>query len=305
MLHYLNSSVFSSPARVLVNTVNTVGVMGKGIAREFKVRYPDMYERYRDLCLAGRFEIGQLWLWRTSGRWILNFPTKVDWRNPSRPEYIKAGLAKFARSYRDHGIDSVSFPLLGCGNGGLDFDTQVRPLMEAYLRPLTIPVYVHLRTESPAFVPEHKEPDLFEDATTPSGFVDFWRDLRQLAERTPELRTFSTDAPFRLAIVTDEHLVFLRGDARVQIPRQDMFDLWNRLRTTGSIKSSDGPGRIGREFSLVFPLLAQLPYIDRIELSEQYDGLIHNPAVGLQLRFSPPSRHSPVVEDVLPARVAV
>lgn len=293
MLHYLNSSIFSSPARVLVNTVNTVGVMGKGIALEYKTRYPEMYERYRDLCLNDEFSVGQLWLWKTRARWILNFPTKVHWRNPSRPEYIEAGLAKFAATYRSQGIESISFPLLGCGNGGLDFRSQVQPLMERYLRSLTIPVYIHLRVQSADFVAEHDEPDLFDHGTAPSSFDEFWRDLRQIAERNVELKTFTSGSQVRLAYVTQEHLVFLRGDAKVRIPRDDLWHLWTRLRMTGSVKSADASGRIGREFSLVFPVLAALPYIDRVALSEEFDGLVRNPSIGLQLRFRAPAPQDP------------
>lgn len=300
MLQYLNSSLFSSPARVLVNTVNTVGVMGKGIALEFKTRYPDMYEEYRDLCRANRLTIGTLWLYRTTGRWILNFPTKKDWRHPSRPEYLQAGLEKFVASYEAWGVDSVSFPLLGCGNGRLDFDSQVKPLMERYLSKLPIPVYVHTRTEDETFVPEHEEPDLFS-SPVPLKFADFWRDVRQLSEQSPELslRTFSSESPFRLAYAAAGHLAFLReNDTEVRIPRSDLKALWTRLRLTGSVKSSDAPGRIGREFALVFPFLSLLPYLDPVEMSDQWKGIHHNPATGLQLRFDHAARRGEVLVEI-------
>lgn len=289
MLHYVDSNLFSSPARVLVNTVNTVGVMGKGIAREFKQRYPAMYERYRDLCDAGLLDVGKLWIWRTPDRWVLNFPTKKHWRNPSRPEYVELGLAKFAATYREQGIDSISFPLLGCGNGGLDFDSQVRPIMERYLQPLSIAVYVHLRRESKGFVPEHREPDLFAATTrAPDRFEDFWLDIRRLAENQPEvaLETLATGAPFRLAYVTDDNVVFLRGTNHVHIPRSDFYDLWVRLRMTGTITANSAPGRIGREYGLVFAFLALLPYVDPVSMGESYDAFMSRPLTGVQLSYS-------------------
>lgn len=297
MLRYVNSGIFSSPARVLVNTVNTVGVMGKGIALEFKKRYPAMYERYRDLCMAGELSVGRLWLWRHADRWVLNFPTKKHWRNPSKPEYIEAGLKKFVDTYRIQGIDSISFPLLGCGNGGLDFDTQVQPLMERYLRSLPIPVYVHLRRESETFVPEHDEPDLFGlAAIPPRNFHDFWCDIRRLAERYPEVRleTLSTGSPFRLAYVTDDNVVFLRGsDSRVHIPQSDFYDLWVTLSYAGSVTPRVAPGRIGREYGLVFAFLALLPYLDPVQLSDSYDRFLDRPPYGLQLSYSPGSKPKP------------
>lgn len=144
MLMYIEGNMFESPAQVLVNTVNTVGVMGKGIALTFKKVYPDMYKNYRYYCENKQFEMGKLYLYKTPGKWILNFPTKINWRNPSKIEYIEQGLKKFVASYKEKGIKSIAFPKLGCGNGGLNFETHVKPLMDKYLSNLDINVYVYL-----------------------------------------------------------------------------------------------------------------------------------------------------------------
>jgi len=144
VITYVVGDLFASPAKVLVNTVNTVGVMGKGIAYDFKRKYPEMFERYQDYCARGVLDIGKLWLYKTPQKWILNFPTKKHWRGKSKVEYIEAGLKNFADIYDTEGIKSVSFPMLGCGNGGLDWDSQVHSLMEKYLKPLPIDVYIHL-----------------------------------------------------------------------------------------------------------------------------------------------------------------
>lgn len=144
MLMYIEDNMFESPAQVLVNTVNTIGVMGKGIALTFKKVYPDMYKNYRYYCENKQFEMGKLYLYKTPGKWILNFPTKINWRNPSKIEYIEQGLKKFVASYKEKGIKSIAFPKLGCGNGGLNFETHVKPLMDKYLSNLDIAVYVYL-----------------------------------------------------------------------------------------------------------------------------------------------------------------
>ena len=286
MLRYVDSPLFDSSARVLVNTVNTVGVMGKGVALEFKKRYPEMYHLYRDHCKSGRFRVGHLWLYRTLGRWVLNFPTKAHWRSPSRTEYIRAGLEKCIATYQDRGIDSISFPLLGCGNGGLDFDTQVRPLMEHYLRSLPIPVYIHRRHEPSDFVTEHEAIDLFSSMGPPGSFDELWDHLLALREDDLDLRTFKSESRFRLTNVTDNNLVFDRiAGSRVHIPAEDVRSLWARLNNTGTVLSHDAPGRIGREYSLVFPLLAQLPYVSRVTLSEDYEGFVRRQTQGLQLQF--------------------
>ena len=143
MLTYVSGNLFDSPAQVLVNTVNTVGIMGKGIARDFKEAYPEMFGEYQQLCKQGELSIGQLWIYRTPDKWILNFPTKVHWRQPSKIEYIEAGLKTFTIIYADLGIRSIAFPELGCGNGGLDFESQVKPLMEKYLSELPIDITIY------------------------------------------------------------------------------------------------------------------------------------------------------------------
>ena len=142
---YVDYSLFDSDAQVLVNTVNTVGVMGKGIANEFKKRYPEMFEKYQKICMAGKFNTGDLWLYNIpdSDKRVLNFPTKRHWRGRSKIEYIESGLKKFARTYDRKGITSISFPMLGSSNGGLDWETQVKPLMEDYLKDLPIEVRIH------------------------------------------------------------------------------------------------------------------------------------------------------------------
>lgn len=154
MIRYIEGDIFSSPAQVIVNTVNTVGVMGKGIALEFKKRYPRMFEAYKIMCEKKDFKIGKLALFYEPDHWILLFPTKENWRYPSKIEYIEKGLDKFVREYAERGISSIAFPKLGCGNGELSWD-DVKPLMEKYLKPLPIDIYIYLKNIS-EFVPEHK-----------------------------------------------------------------------------------------------------------------------------------------------------
>lgn len=126
-------TIFESSAQTLVNTVNCVGVMGKGLALEFKNRYPEMFDKYKSFCDKGVFKPGVLWIYKApDGKWVLNFPTKVDWKNPSELEYIEAGLKKFVEIWKEKEITSIAFPLLGCTNGGLDPEVVI-PVMEKYL----------------------------------------------------------------------------------------------------------------------------------------------------------------------------
>src|SRR5258708_35436993 len=92
MITYVRGDLLRSPAKGLVNTVNTVGVMGKGIAKDFKTIFPEMFGEYQKVCEQRKLEVGKLFLWRGPHKWVLNFPTKKHWRNPSKPEFIEAGL---------------------------------------------------------------------------------------------------------------------------------------------------------------------------------------------------------------------
>ena len=133
MVKIEHGNIFYSEAQTLVNTINCVGVMGKGLALEFKNRYPAMFDKYKSFCDKGVFKPGVLWIYKAEdGKWVLNFPTKIDWRNPSKVEYIEEGLKKFVEIWKDKGITSIAFPLLGCHNGGLDAD-EIIPIMEKYL----------------------------------------------------------------------------------------------------------------------------------------------------------------------------
>lgn len=136
MITYKQGSLFDGNEQTIVNTVNCVGVMGKGIALEFKKQYPDMFTKYKSFCDRKMLNIGDLYLYTSPDRMILNFPTKYHWRNKSKLSYIEDGLKKFVDTYKDKGITSIAFPLLGCQNGGLDWESQVKPLMESYLSDL-------------------------------------------------------------------------------------------------------------------------------------------------------------------------
>ena len=96
----------------------------------FKDKFPEMFQQYQTRCENKSIDIGKLFLFRGATKWVLNFPTKKHWHDPSKPEYIEAGLDTFIDGYARNGITSIVFPRLGCGNGGLDWDKQIRPLMK-------------------------------------------------------------------------------------------------------------------------------------------------------------------------------
>ena len=132
--------IFESGAQTLVNTVNCVGVMGKGIALEFKKRFPEMHDDYVQLCNQGKVKLGEAYLYRRLiPPWILNFPTKDHWRSVSRLEDIVAGLRYLQEHCREWGITSLAVPPLGCGQGQLEWRI-VGPTLYRRLKRLDIPV---------------------------------------------------------------------------------------------------------------------------------------------------------------------
>jgi len=132
--------IFESGAQTLVNTVNCVGVMGKGIALEFKKRFPEMYDEYASRCKAGQVKLGQPYLYRRlTPPWILNFPTKDHWRSVSRLQDIIAGLRYLQAHSREWGITSLAVPPLGCGHGQLEWRV-VGPTLYRHLKEVGVPV---------------------------------------------------------------------------------------------------------------------------------------------------------------------
>ena len=134
---YWTGDIFAESWKVeaLVNPVNCIGVMGRGLALRFKELYPDNFRAYAAACQRGEVQPGRMFVFETGldyPRYILNFPTKAHWRDASRLEDIEAGLAALAEEVRVRGIRSIAIPALGCGLGGLEW-SEVRPKVKATL----------------------------------------------------------------------------------------------------------------------------------------------------------------------------
>jgi O-acetyl-ADP-ribose deacetylase (regulator of RNase III) len=136
MIRFAKGNLLDSQVDAVVNTVNTVGIMGKGIALMFKEAFPANFREYEAACKSGRVQIGKMFITEPAmlgaPRWIINFPTKKHWREKSRLDWIKAGLEDLRHVIVEKHIRSVALPPLGCGNGGLDWGA-VRPLIETTL----------------------------------------------------------------------------------------------------------------------------------------------------------------------------
>ena len=172
-------NIFTTNCQTIVNTINCVGVMGAGIAYEFRLREPDMFEKYQSLCNTKKIEIGTLWIYKAEKQNILNFPTKDNWKYPSRPEYLHKGLQKFVATYKQKNITSIAFPLLGADKGGIDPEESLS-IMHHYLSKCDIDVEIW------QFDPMAKD-DLYEE------FKIIFQDIDD--------NTIRTDTKIRIDIV--------------------------------------------------------------------------------------------------------
>jgi O-acetyl-ADP-ribose deacetylase (regulator of RNase III) len=161
VIKYYDGTVFNVDTQALVNTVNCTGVMGAGIALEFMLRYPAMFEEYEVKCKDKKINTGSVDYYKNKdSKIIVNFPTKRHFKYPSKMIWIEQGLQHFIKTYKQQGITSVAFPKLGTNNGGLNWE-DVKLVMEKYLSSLDIDVYVCLDNIKEAEGVEKKMLDSF------------------------------------------------------------------------------------------------------------------------------------------------
>lgn len=154
MLEFIRGNILTADTEALVNTVNCVGIMGKGIALQFKKAFPENFAAYRKRCEAGAVQTGKMFVFDTGAmlglKYIINFPTKQHWRESSKYEYIADGLNDLVSVVRDKRIQSIAIPPLGCGNGGLDW-AKVRPMIQRAFENFAD---VHVMVYEPAGAPD-------------------------------------------------------------------------------------------------------------------------------------------------------
>lgn len=223
-----------------------------------------MFAVYKKLCDEGLFDIGQLWLWKGPDQWVLNFPTKKHWKAPSKLEYIEAGLKKFVENYEERGIREIAFPRLGCGNGGLEWDV-VKPLMEKYLAPLPILIYIH-DFEKNLGTPEHF-PSLnalkFE-----KSFDTFIKHLRTVIHlKRGHFDTISKRMPYTASLSDDNTLVFEVNSKSITIAPDVLYELWVQLLKL-PITQHEMPGA-RQAFYYIAPIMTLLPYFRLVEIARR------------------------------------
>jgi len=272
MISFVEGNLFESPAQVLVNTVNTVGAMGKGVAKEFKRIYPEMFKKYQELCETDSLKIGDLFLHKTKNKWIINFPTKEHWKNPSKIEYLQAGLEKFTKAYARMGIHSVAFPPLGAGNGELDFESIVKPLMFKYLGDLPIQVFIYPNRTDP-YAPEHltaKEIKSWLRSEPKSlSFIEVWEDIKQIVSYNPTFKTLSRGTTYKANIeLESKNLIITTNSKRMVVEYELLLRLWQQIRDNGFAIQKFAPREIFDSIWYLIPIYSKLDYVKLAKYKE-------------------------------------
>ncbi|MBO0792964.1 MAG: macro domain-containing protein [Ktedonobacteraceae bacterium] len=251
-------NIFESKMQTIVNTVNCVGVMGKGLALEFKKRFPDMYEDYVARCDRKQVRLGEPYLYRRLlTPWILNFPTKGHWRSVSRLSDIIAGLEYLEKHYHEWEITSLAVPALGCSNGQLEWRV-VGPTLYRYLSRFDIPVELY----APYGTPEEEIEVSFLQSAIPTstnnapgdhwkinpayiGLVEILARIEQEPYHWPVGRvTFQKITYFATTLGLPTGLHFERGSYGPFSP--DLRPLITRLVNNGLIQET----QLGRMFAV-------------------------------------------------------
>lgn len=158
MIRFVAGDIFEAKTDAIVNTVNLVGVMGKGIALQFKERFAENFKLYAKACKEHTIGIGNSLVvksfWSDRQIWIINFPTKVHWRDPSQYWYIEHGLDNLIRIIEEYDIQSIAIPPLGAGNGGLAWD-RVKTIIETKLSGLKCDILVYEPGHKSESLPKH------------------------------------------------------------------------------------------------------------------------------------------------------
>jgi len=152
MIYYKVGNLLDSEAEALVNTVNTIGVMGKGIALQFKNMFPNNFKLYSNACKNKDIKVGKLLITEEEAllagkKIIINFPTKTNWRLPSEYQYIELGLMELVKVIKEKNIKSIAIPPLGSGNGGLDWE-KVKQILEKHLSVINCIIYIYEPSEA-------------------------------------------------------------------------------------------------------------------------------------------------------------
>lgn len=300
MLITVETEIFQSPARVLMNPVNTAGVMSSGVSAEFKRFFPDAFSRYRSFCEAGQIEPGRLFFYHADFRTILHFPIKRHWRTAASAEIVESGLQKLAAVWTDQNIHALAIPRFA--EGELDWDTVIQPMLEIYLGPMPIPVYLHHQSMPDTRRSIKRLDQLLNLPPQRLPFDRVWKDLGRIVRRassqfaTEDKRAFTVafqdGTRYRRLVVTPD------GEASFSIGAPSLAELWDILQSAQILLPAQFPSGLETAAPYLMPLFAKVEYVRVVR------GAMGDAAVSAALQLISPPDTEQRLQKLLSERLA-
>jgi len=296
MLTLVYGSLLMSPARVLVNPVNTVGTMAGPLGEDLRQVYPQMFAMYQRLCEEDRLNIGQAMLYRTPHKWILNLPIKRHYRASVRLEALESALRRVAALYAEQHFTSISLPAAELTEGEIDNQTLMS-LLRAYFGTLPIMVYVHLPADPQLQEARYNITTLtrwLQGTPRHVTFETFWRGIASIVRRYPQMTTFDTGESFSVVFRRDEQnprfmsLKLIRGEESTFIPQTLLRDLWQYVLFAGYAHPRHLPGGLDAVGEMITALLSRLSYMRPVRLQPS------DQAAAVGLHYIPPVTRDPL-----------
>lgn len=292
MLIKVECDLFLSPATVLVNPVNTAGVMGSGISAEFKRFFPTVFDQYRALCDAGKLTLGRVWLAQAGAKRILHLPVKAHWRSAAKRSDVEAAVQLLVSRWAEWGIGSLAVPQFE--ETDLRWEEDIRPILESALASLPIPVYLHTYDRKQDAARSLRQVDTLLNKPTQRGdFTQFWRELGRVIRKADGKFTSTDGKPFIAQIEPNARRRLLTltpqdGDTII-LSDSTLADLWTAIQCAGLLMAWQFPGAVEAYTNYLIPLLAGLDDIQAVKT-----GIIGEAGTLNALLFvPPPAVHAP------------
>lgn len=284
MITLVYSDRLFSAAQVLVCTTSLLG----SVETAFKRHFPEMVEPYQLLCQQDHMGSGRLFIHRTLHKWVMALPVRNHPRAAASPDMIEAGLQKFAASFAEYGLTSVAFP--DFSDDGLDWENDIRPLVESYLVPLPVTIYIHRPPITSHSLPDYSARVLRRWLNTPPRHVTFTDFMNNLEHVLKQQRDFETlDAPherFRVTLTTRANRTSIKllipTDAPVFISENQLKDLWHYIVRAGYTMPRNLPAGLEAAGEYIVALFSALDTVYPVTLAAS-DG---EPVTGLH--YVPP-----------------
>jgi len=300
MLITVECDLFLSPATVLVNPVNTAGVMGSGVSAEFKRFFPGVFDQYRALCDAGKLTLGRVWLAQAGAKRILHLPVKAHWRSAAKRGDLESAVQLLVSRWAEWGIGSLAVPQFE--ETDLRWEDDIRPVLESALAALPIPVYLHTydRKNDPARSLRQID-SLLNKPTTRVDSVRFWRELGRAIRKADGKFTSTDGKPFTASIDSGARRQLLtltpEGNEPVVFSDSTLAELWTAVQSAGLLMAWQFPGAVESCATYLIPVLAGLDWVRAVKTGITGEA----GTVNAMLFIPPPAAQAPRTLTLIPS----